>query len=408
MKRRFDFGRVARALHFAPFRWWMIGRFAASATIHMRSVAQGWLIYHLTGSALSLGWVRIASSLVMALLSPLGGLFADRIERRTILIWARVVMTASSFIIAWLIFTGRVQVWHMAMSAILDAAVLAFMMPAQDTIYPELVDRETLLNAISLDAVVGGLMGIIGATAAGFLIEAVSAGGVYIGLALLFVFAGFTHFQLPKRGKRKPEQKSHGKQTGLIDGVRYLVARPVLIAVVVLGLVRMLFIRTANTFMPVYAKDDLSLSASGLGLLTSFMTAGGLLTSLMTAGLGDTRHKGRLLLLAGFGAGAALIGMSLISKLPLPYILILLLGGALTAGTVIQNTVLQTHVDPAYRGRVNSLARAISAISPLWMLPAGILTDRFGAPMVFGIQGVAVLVAYLVVAISKPKLRQLD
>jgi MFS family permease len=408
MKRRSSLGRMVQALHYAPFRWFLLGRLAASASIYMRQVGQGWLIYHLTGSAFSLGWLRTVTALVTMFLAPFGGVLTDRIERRTILIAGRVILIISSLVIAWLIISGRVQAWHIVLSAMVDAAVFSFVQPAQETIYPELVDRETLLNAISLDAVVGGLLGMIGAAAAGLIIEDVGAGGVYIGLALLFVFAGFTHIKIPRRDKIAHEQDSAAKQTGLIDGIRYLLSRPVLVFVIVLGLVRMLFIHSADTFMPVYAQVNLGLSASGFGLLTSFTTAGGLLTSLVTAWLGNTRHKGRLLLIAGIVAGGVLIGMALVTTLPLAYILVLLLGGTLSAGRVMQGTVLQTHVDPAYRGRVNSLARAIGGITPLWMLPAGLLADRQGVPIVFGIQGVVVLAMFLVVTFAKPKLRQLD
>lgn len=407
MRRRFDFARVARALRYAPFRWFLLGRVAASATIYMRSVAQGWLIYQITDSALSLGWVRIVSSLVTLILAPFGGVITDRFERRTIMIVGRGILIISSLIIAWLVFTGQIRVWHLALASMLDSAVFSFVQPAQETIYPELVDQETLLNAISLDAVVGGLMGMIGAAAAGLLIEAVGAAGVYIGLALLFIFAGYTHVRLPKASKSTREQTSSPARTGFVDGIRHLLARPVLVSIVLLGLVRTFFVQSANTFMPVYAEDNLKLSAAGFGLLTSFMTAGGLLTSLMTAWLGNTRHKGRLFLLAGLGAGGVLVGMALFASLPVAYILVLLLGGALSAGRVVQNTVLQTHVDPSFRGRINSIARALTGIAPLWMLPAGILTDRYGAPMVFGIQGAVVLAVYLVISWARPKVRRL-
>ena len=408
MKYNFSFGRVAQALHYAPFRWFLLGRVAASATIYMRNVAQGWLIYYLTGSALSLGWVRTAMSLMTLLLSPLGGVVADRVERRTILIWGRVILVFSSFIIAWLIFTDRAEVWHIALAAMVDGAVFSFVMPAQETIYPELVDNETLLNAVSLDSVVSGLMGIIGAAAAGLLIEAVGAGGVYVGLALLFIFAGYTHFRLPKIGKRTQEKAPGPARAGFKDGIRYLFARPVLVTVVMLGLARVFFAESASTFLPVYAEVDLNLSASGFGLLTSFMTAGGLSVSLVTAWMGNTRRKGRLLLTAVFGLGSVLIGMALVSTLPLSYLFVFLLGGALSLGRVMQNTVLQTHVEQAYRGRINSIARALAGISPLWVLPAGMLADRHGVLLIFGIQGAVMLTVYLGLLLSGSKVKRLS
>ena len=187
--------RAMTALRHPYFRWFMVGRLAAAGTIYMRTVAQGWLVYDLTGSALALGWVSSALALSTVVLAPLGGVMADRFPKRTILIWTRVGLILISLCMALLIFLDAIRAWHVVAVSMLEGAMFAFMMPAQETLYSELVDRETLLNAVSLNAVMEGLMGIVGAVSAGLLIEAVGAGGVYVAMALLFALAGYTHLR---------------------------------------------------------------------------------------------------------------------------------------------------------------------------------------------------------------------
>jgi MFS family permease len=184
LSRTLNLGRSLVALKHPGFRWFLLGRVAASLTIYMRSVADGWLVYDKTGSALWLGWVSLAGSLTTLLLAPVGGVVADRFEKRSVLLVTRaVLLVVSAVVLASLIFSGQLQAWHIAVSAMLNGAVFSFMEPAQETIYSELVDRETVLNAVSLNFVIQGLLGILGSAAAGLLIDAegIGAGGVYVG-----------------------------------------------------------------------------------------------------------------------------------------------------------------------------------------------------------------------------------
>ena len=138
------------ALRDRNYRWLWIGSLASSVTFQMGTVAQGWLVYELTGSAFALGWVGAGWAISTLLLSLYGGAVADRVDTRDLLIWSRLAMTLNTLTIALLISTGAIRLWHLAVNSLLSGVLFSFMMPASQAIISELVDRETLLNAVSL------------------------------------------------------------------------------------------------------------------------------------------------------------------------------------------------------------------------------------------------------------------
>ena len=264
------------ALRNRDFRWLWFGRLASSATFEMGSVAQGWLVYQLTGSAFALGWVSAGWSISTLILSLYGGVITDRVEKRTLLLWTRIAMLTNSLAVGLLISAGLIQVWHLAASSLFTGVLFAFMMPAQQAIISDLVDRRTLLNAVSLNSVGMGLMGIFCASLAGVLIESVGVAGVYYTQALLYLLAIYTIAKLPLTGSAN--DSSNSVWSDLKDGVHYLRISPALLVLLGLGLVRVLFVMPYRTLMPAFTRDVLGFDATGLGLLMS-ATGGGALLS---------------------------------------------------------------------------------------------------------------------------------
>lgn len=168
---------VFESLQNRSFRWFWLGRLASSATMRMGGVAQGWLVYQLTGSALALGWVGAGWSIASSTLSLYGGVVCDRVEKRQILIWTRGCLALGALAITVLVATGMIRVWHIAVYSLFRGIISSLMMPAQNAYLSELVDRKTLLNAVSLNSVGMGLAGIFAASLAGYLIEIAGAFG---------------------------------------------------------------------------------------------------------------------------------------------------------------------------------------------------------------------------------------
>jgi Na+/melibiose symporter-like transporter len=287
----------------------------------------------------------------------------------------------------------------------LDGMAFSILSPAMQTIVSELVDRDTLLNAVSLASVFEGITAIVGATIAGFLIESVSAGSVYLGMGLLFCLVGYTIFRLPP-GKTASARNS-SVATELLDGLRYLRASHVLVAVVGLSVASFVLVQPYNAFLPAFASAELGLDATGLGLLTSLMGVGALLMSLIVVALGNTRHKGKLLLGAGIAMGVCLLLIVFVPALAGVYLFVALQAG-FNLSRVMTRTLLQSHSKAEYRGRVTSTVTTLSSLSRLSTLPAGALADRYGVPAVVGVLATLLIAVYLGIGLFVPRLRKLS
>jgi MFS family permease len=398
--------RTFEALESRPFRWLWLGRLATTGTFQMGTVVQGWLVYHLTGSAFALGWVASGWSVATLLLSPYGGVVADRLDKRGLMLWNRTGMLLNSLAIALLVSLDLIRVWHLAASSFLTGIFIAFLMPAQQAMITELVPERALMNAISLDSLGMGLMGIVAASSAGLLIDSVGAEGVYYLMAGMYAIAVYTLSRLPKSAARTTE---HGSLwIDIAEGIRYLRGESLLLLLIGLGLVRVFFVMPYVTLLPAFARENWGLDASGLGLLQSAGAAGALVASLIACYLGDIRGKGRLLLGASLGLGLCLALYVTMPWLPAVFLFLGVAGALGNLYLVLSNTLILSYTDEAYRGRVLSVAMMEWGLSPLGTIPAGAAADRVGVPWVVGVQGMIVVTITALVAILKPEMRRMD
>jgi len=388
------------------YLWLWLGRLAASATFEMGGVAQGWLVYYkLTGSALDLALVGLGSSLMMLVLAPYGGVITERVPKRTVLLWTRAGMALNSLVIGLLVSTEAIQVWHLVVSSFFTGTLFAFMLPAQTTIISDLVDRRTLLNAFSLDALGMGLMGFVGASVSGWLIERLGAAGVYYTMLGFFLLSIYSIGKLPT--VRSAYVGSESVWGEMREGWRYLVSSPALVGLLGVSLCRVLFAMPYRTLMPAFARS-LGFGATGLGLLVSAPTVGALVVSLVLAALGDFRGKGTLMLVSGVLLGAMLILFVTIPWLPLTFFFLALVGAGNSACMVASNTLVQGNCDPQCRARVVSINVMLWGLTPLGTLPAGAIADRTGVPLVVGVQGLIVMLVFIGIARFFPQIRKLN
>lgn len=393
------------ALREHNFRWLWVGRLASSATFQMGSVAQGWLVYQLTGSAFALGWVGSGWSISTLLLSLYGGAMADRVEKRDLLIRARLAMILNTLTIALLISTDAIRIWHLMVNSLLSGVLFSFLMPASQALVSELVDREALLNAVSLNSVGMGLMGIFSASLAGYLVEVVGVAGAYYAMVGLYLIALFSLMKLPRTGRGERARASVWADLG--EGVRYIRTHSIIQALLGLVLARVLFGMPYRTFMPKFAQEVMGLDASGLGVLMAAPGVGALVSSLATASLGDFQGKGKLLLASGVVMGGSLFLFVHTSYFPFVLLFLSLVGAAGNACMVTNNTLIQANSHDRLRGRVMSVYMMMWGLSPLGTLPAGIIADRLGVPFVVGLEGALLALIFLGVGWLWPRMRGL-
>jgi MFS family permease len=313
-------------------------------------------------------------------------------------------MLINVLVIALLILSGAIQVWHLVLYSFVSGVISSLMMPAQKAYLAELAGRQNLLNAVSLTSVGMGLMGILGASAAGFIIEWTGAQGVYFFIAALYVWAIYALGRLPP-------SISTGRNTSvwadLREGVVYLKTVPIIAPLLGIAIVRIMLGWSYRTLMPVYAKEVLQFDARGLGILTAAPSIGSLLGSLTLASLGDFEGKGKILLICGLVMGLALVGFSNTQHFGLA-LAILVVVGAARNGTIITNqTLLQESCSDAYRGRVMAMYMMTVGLLPLGTIPAGAIADAWGVPVALTIQGVLMAAIFAGLWLFRSRVRDL-
>lgn len=394
------------ALRNRDFRWLWVGRLASSATFEMSGVAQGWLVYQLTGSALALGWVGSGWSISTLLFSLYGGVLCDRVEKRDVLLWTRAAMGLNALVVALLISFRAIQLWHLVASSLFTGVMFSFLMPAQQAIIAELVDRRTLLNAVALDAIGMGLMGIFCASLAGVMIETIGVEGVYYAMAGFYVVALFSLSKLRRTGRGCASTNSVWRDAK--EGLGYLLHSPSLLAVMGLALSRVLFAMPYRTLMPKYAEEVLGFKATGLGFLLAAPGFGATLGSLAVAAMGDFRGKGRLFLFSGATMGVALVLFAAMRSPALIFLFLIVVGAAGNICMVTNTTLLQANVTAQIRARVMSVYLMLWGLTPLGTLPAGAVADRLGVPWVVGAQGLLVVMTFAGMFLLRPGVRRME
>lgn len=394
------------ALQNRHFRWFWLGMLASSATMEMSGVAQGWLVYELAGSALALGWVSSGWSIANSILSPFGGVISDRVEKRQLLIWTRGIMALSALAITGLVAAGVIEVWHMAAYSLFRGVLFALLMPAQNAYLAELVDRRTMLNALSLNSIGMGLAGIFSSSLAGLLIDTIGVHSVFLAIALLYLVVCLTVLKLPSTGHSDPGGRSVWSDLG--EGLGYLRVCSIMVPLLGLVFARGLLAMPYRTFMPKYAQDVMGLDAKGLGILMAAPGAGSLASSLVLASLGDFRGKGRLLLTAGVIMGLALV-LFANTQLFVPVLLLLGIVGATGNICMVTNQALiQANCDAPFLGRVMSAYMLMFGLTQLGTIPTGALADRLGVPLIIALQGGLFALVFVLVLFLLPRLRRLE
>jgi MFS family permease len=398
--------RIFIALENRNFRWMWLAGLVSSAAFQMGIIARGWLVYDITGSALALGWVSSGWAISILALSLFGGVVADQVRKRNVLVVSQIAMGMVTLVTGLLVAADLIQVWHLFVGSAAAGIIFAFQMPTNDSFIAEIVDQKTLLNASSLSSVAMSLMGIVGAPAAGVLLERFGVEAVYLLQVPLYILIAFFLLHLPLT---PPSDRQRGSVlVELKEGLRYVRARAMVVVLLVMSLFRILLAMPYQTFLPVFAEDVFGMGASGLGLLQSAAGVGAMVASLWVASLGDFRRKGGLLLVAGLILGGSLLLFSQAPNFTLALAALVLVGAAGNVCMVANFTLLQTAVSDRVRGRVLSMAMWLWGFSPVATVPSGALADRWGVPLAVALQGGLLLLFFVFVGLAQPRFRSLE
>jgi len=403
-----DTGRVTTfaSLKNRHYRWFWLGMLASFVGIHLQLVARNWLVYEMTGSALWLGIVIAAWGLPILLLSLYGGAIADRVKKRDLLVWTQVANGAITLIIAVLIATDAIQIWHLILAAAVTGIIFAFHVPARLAIIPELVKQREVLNAIALNATGMNLSRFLGFAIGGLLLAVIGVAGVYFMVVAAFFLSAGLLLMLPKV-ESAAKTAVTSIRTDLVEGLRYIHRNTIIRTLLAMAFVSIGFGLPYMNIMPVFAVDVFDVGESGLGFLLGAAGLGALVGSLIIASMGDFKKKGLLLLVLAFGFGVSVALFAFSGSYPLALALLVAVGLLGTGYLALNNTLIQNTVPHRMLGRVMSIYVMTFSLMPLGTLPLGAITDAVGAPVAIGAGGIVVALFTVAMAALLPGLRRL-
>jgi MFS family permease len=397
------------ALQHRNYRLWFFGQMASLMGTWMQSVAQGWLVYMLTGSEFALGTVSFVGTIPTLFLTLPAGAVADRVSRRGLLLVTQAVMMGLAFILAFLAATGTLRVWHIGLLAFGLGIATSFDAPARQALVVEIVeDRRDMMNAIALNSTMFNMARIVGPAIGGVVLA--SLGPVWCfalnGLSFLAIILGLLWMRLPQVQRASPDEPF---AVQIMAGLGYIRQNvPVRTMIALVG-VTSLFGFFYATLLPAYAVDVLQVGETGLGALNAAVGLGALVGSLIVASLGSFRHKG-LLLTAGsllFPTAVLLFAFSRSFLLSLGCLVVI--GLAFVTQNATINTLIQSVVPDSLRGRVMAVfSLAFLGTAPFAALQAGVLAQALGPGMGVAIGAGIALAFGLGVLFTVPTLRRLE
>ena len=372
--------RGLEALRSRNYLLYLVGHFTSQTGAWVEQTAVSWILYELTGSALLLGLAGLARAAPTLALALIGGAIADRLPRRTLLYCTESMMLVNSLVIGLLAWNGRLEYWHLYVLSFVNGTLGAFSVPARQALFAGLVPRRAVQSAVTFNAVAVRLGVLIGPSIGG----AALAYGSYA-LPFLINAATFIGMIVALRGMDLSSTVPHGKTQpgtlwqGMAEGLRFVWDHAPLRVALALEIVSGLFGHNV-TLITIIAKDVLRSDAQGLGWLLSALGAGGMLAMIFMVFAQLRRHM-RVIIHAGALYSLLLAGFAVSPWLSLSIALLFLLGICDGIWGVNRNTLAQTLVPDALRGRVMSVVVLTTRGSaPLGRLQAGFLADLVGAP----------------------------
>lgn len=393
------------SLRHAGYRHLFIAGLFVFTAIQGQQIARGWLARELTGTNSGLGGVYLGFGLPMLLLTPIGGVLADRWSKRTVMLVATGLLTASAAWIAIADTTGVLRYWMLVASSGVQAAGFAVYGPARVAFTAELVDRTLVPNAIALTQT--GLSGtrVVAPTLAGALIGVplVGTAGVYVGGTALLAVSMVLSWLLPDSTVRTAPARSPSRE--LADGFRYLRAQQALLRLVLISTVVIVVGMPYLAFLPTVADGIFEVGPAGYGVMNGVAAVAALAVSLWVAGRSRLNQAWTIQSVMGVAFGFGLVGMALSPTFLIALLGVAIVGGAVSGFQAMNNTLVLTESDPEYHGRVQSFIMVGFSGFGFAALPLGITADTIGLRQTFAGMGAVILVAMWLYLLARRRRR---
>ena len=393
-----------------------LSNLAAMFAMSMQMVARGWLIYDITKSAVALAWVMFSFMMPMLIFSLVGGVIADRLRKKGVMIASQSVNAIATLVLATIIITGNVTFSHFIIFGAVNGIVLSLSMPARQVIIPEIIGEKGLVNAFALNTASMNVSRILGPGIAGVLIALIGGGETSstIGVGVIFyIIAGMyvmsvLTLTLLRHEGRTMMSEHQGMARDIGAGLKYIRGNSVILGLLIVAFIPLLLGMPIMFLLPVFNDEVLGMGSVGLGLLMTAMGVGALIGSLVLAGIGDTGRKG-LILLACIMGWAVFLGLFAISTSLFMALVLLGVVGLFSSIFMAMNmTLVQLVTIPEMRGRVMSLMMMTFGLMPIGVFPMSVLADSIGIGNALLISAFGLGLLILIVSVLFPAIRRID
>lgn len=388
--------------HFRDFRLFWIGLFISNIGTWMQITAMSWLLYDLTNSPFQLGLNGVFRAIPTICFGLFGGIVADRYDRKRLLLATQIILMLLALLLGALAQTALIRVWHIYSLTVLGAIVGTLDGPARQALYPSLVPRSVLPNAIALNSLLWKGTVLLGPALAGIAISTVGTDGAFYANAASFLAVVLALFamRVSSSGASRP---GHFLRD-LKEGVSYVAAKKDILGVMVMEATSAIF-GLDQAMLTIFARDILQVGASGLGFLQSSRGLGALIGSGLLISLGQPRSQGKILLLSAIVYGVSFAFFGLSHSFPLSLLLLLIVGATDTIWGATRNTILQLETTEAMRGRVMGVFQLSNrGLNPLGQTETGLMVPLVGAREATFIGGLFVAAVTLFTAWRVPSL----
>ena len=390
---------------------YFLGLIGIWGSFSMNQVAQTYLMYEITGSTAMLGVITLASTAPILTLSLFGGAVADRFPKKLL-----IMVSHAGFIVIFLGYavadiTGYLSQahpeswWVLLTGGLLMGVIIALSMPARGAIIPEIVDRERLMNAVSLNVMGMSFFQMTIPVIAGYIIADFGYGAIFFIMAGINATAIFFNSLLPRIPTRPVVNKN--VMIDIKEGFKYVLTNRTILLVLILFISSVLLVNPLQMLMPVFAKDILNVGVEGQGTLMSLMGLGSIVVSFLLASF-PSRRRGLTLLISNICMGAAMVSFAFSTLWPLSMIMMVLIGMGRIGADACGNTLIQSYTDPAILGRVNSIVMLSFGLGGSGSLIVGVLAEAIGAPWALGLFAIILIISSLIAIVFLPSVRKLN
>jgi MFS family permease len=399
--------RTFSSLRIPDFRVLWIGNVGTMLGQWVQFAAQGYLVFHLTGSPFQVGAVGFARGISSVSMSPFAGTITDRFSRRSVLMVMTAVSATAATLVATLIITDVIQVWMLYPLSVLEGFGDAVNQPARQVMIYDVVGTEDLPNAVAVNSLGSNTMRIIGPSLAGALIGAVGIQAAFIVQASAYAFSVYATSRIKTKGVPSGAHATTTVMASMLDGLSYARSHPDVLLLVVMAALPSLLVYPYVQFIPVFAKDVLHVGSFGYGFLASAVGYGSIIGALIAANLTEIRKRGQILVWTTFIYMALVTAFALSNMYALSFTLLVVAGIANSIYLMFNQVMVQLVVHDEYRGRVMSLYVMTSGLTPFSALLMGALINVFGAQVTVAcFTGLASAIV-LVIGVMSNRLRQI-